>query len=188
MDKEIWKVVEGFPDYSVSNLGRVISRKTSDNKFIGSKNKQTGYIQVALYNDSTIYKGTIHKLVAKEFVPNPSNLPEVNHLDEDTSNNQADNLEWCSKSYNINYGNRNSLVSEKLINGATSKEVEGFDPITLRVICRFPSIKEAQRSGFNHGAISNCCRGVRNTHKARGSCRAHLLERTWESRPSRYGE
>lgn len=165
MVKEIWKVVEGFPDYSISNLGRIISRKNSRNKFIGSKNQQTGYIQVALYNSTTVYKGTVHKLVAEAFIPNPEKLPEVNHIDGDKSNNSEDNLEWCTKSYNINYGNRNYLVSEKLINGALSKVVEGFDPITYKVMYRFPSTKEAQRAGFNQGAISNCCRGVRKTHK-----------------------
>lgn len=162
--KEIWEPVKGFPDYSVSNLGRVISRRTSKEKFIGSV-LPDGYIRVALSSETAKRQVDVHKLVAETFIPNPKNLPEVNHIDEDKSNNQVNNLEWCTKSYNINYGSRNYLVSEKLTNGIMSRTVEALDPTSGNIIYRFPSAMEAQRSGFDQGAISNCCRGVRKTHK-----------------------
>lgn len=162
--KESWETVIGFPDYSVSNLGRVISRRTSKEKFIGSV-LPDGYIQVALCSEESTRKVNIHKLVAETFIPNPKSLPEVNHVDEDKSNNQVNNLEWCTKSFNINYGRRNSFVSEKLVNGIMSKAVEALDPISGNILHRFPSAMEAQRNGFDQGAISNCCRGVRKTHK-----------------------
>ena len=114
MPLEIWEDIEGYPNYEVSNVGRVRNKTTKyvlkPQKFIGKK-----YYYVCLYANGTQKKERIHRLVATAFIPNPKNLPEVNHKDEDPSNNFVDNLEWCSKSDNVNYGSRNKTVSEKMI-------------------------------------------------------------------------
>lgn len=111
---EIWKDIEDYPNYEVSNVGRVRNKTTKyvlkPQQFVGKK-----YYYVALSENGIQKKKRIHRLVAEAFIPNPNNLPEINHLDEDPSNNCADNLEWCSKSYNVNYGTRNKRAGEKMI-------------------------------------------------------------------------
>ena len=67
-------------------------------------NRKDGYRNVKLYRDGKERTLYVHRLVAQAFIPNPDNLPEVNHKDEDTTNNRVDNLEWCSSKYNSNYG------------------------------------------------------------------------------------
>ena len=108
---EEWKSIPGYEGlYEVSNLGRVRSVERCDrfNRKIVSKilkpNYVSGYLRVGMYKNKTFKYYLIHRLVAQAFLPNPDNLPEVNHKDEDKSNNRVDNLEWCDRSYNMNYG------------------------------------------------------------------------------------
>lgn len=111
---EIWKDIEGFEGlYQVSNLGRV---KCVEHKCPGRHGLRTvkehlmtqvkgskGYFYVALSNMDRGRTFTVHRLVAKAFIPNPENLPCVNHKDEDKFNNNVDNLEWCTSLYNNTY-------------------------------------------------------------------------------------
>ena len=108
---EEWKSIPGYEGlYEVSNLGRVRSVEKCDrfNRKILSKilkpNYVSGYLRVGMYKNKTFKYYLIHRLVAQAFLPNPDNLPQVNHKDEDKSNNRVDNLEWCDRSYNMNYG------------------------------------------------------------------------------------
>ena len=102
----------------------------------------------------------VHRLVSLAFIPNPDNLPQVNHKDECKTNNNVSNLEWCSKSYNINYGTRNERCAEKQLNRKDqSKPVKQFTK-DGRFITDYPSIAEAERqTGFDQTAISKCCNG-----------------------------
>ena len=102
--EEVFKQVPNT-NYFVSNLGRVYNSKTMRYSF--GINGPHGYKLVS----SRI--GSVHRAVAKLFIPNPQNLPQVNHINEDKTDNRVENLEWCSASYNINYGNRNKLVGER---------------------------------------------------------------------------
>jgi len=127
---EIWKPVLGFEDYyEVSNKGRVksLSRKVksvSHGKVI-YRNTGTGILKGGFYGGhKSRYLGVvlcakglqqqymIHRLVAEAFIPNPDNLPEVNHKDENKMNNCVDNLEWCTTRYNLNYGTRNERIGK----------------------------------------------------------------------------
>lgn len=111
---EIWKDIEGYEGlYQVSNEGRVKSFWSGKEKILKQHNCK-GYLEVGLYKkeDKQKYK-LIHRLVAETFIPNPNNLPQINHKDENKTNNSVDNLEWCSRSYNINYGSRNEKVGKK---------------------------------------------------------------------------
>ena len=160
---EIWKDIEGFEGlYQVSNLGNVKSLVDSNGVSREKIRKPSicsnGYLQVILYKNKTIKHFSVHRLVAIAFIPNPNNLPCVNHIDECKTNNVASNLEWCTHKENINYGSRNERASK-----AISKKVGAFKNGEL--VLTFPSTREAGRQGFCQFSVSACCRGERNSHK-----------------------
>lgn len=99
--EEIWKSIPGFEDYTVSNLGRVMNKH---GRIMKLSNHKQGYKLIGLKKDKKLYCRQVHRLVALAFIPNPDNLPQVNHKDECKTNNCVDNLEWCDAKYNINYG------------------------------------------------------------------------------------
>lgn len=104
---EEWRSIDGYPNYEVSNFGRVRSFARSEIHFLkpcydGKKN----YLHVKLSADGRRISRNVHRLVAEAFVENPFNYPCINHKDEDKTNNMADNLEWCTVSYNNTYGSR----------------------------------------------------------------------------------
>jgi len=106
MNNEIWKPVIGYEGlYEVSNLGRVKSIPRVGTKGgILSLKERAGYYCVDLSKNDSRSTIDVHRLVAKAFIDNQSNLPQVNHKDENKHNNHVDNLEWCTCKYNINYG------------------------------------------------------------------------------------
>lgn len=117
--KEIWKEISNFPDYEVSNLGRVKSKKrivtTKQNKKYPVKekilkpqiNNKTGYMQYALIKNKKKITKLAHILVAETFLNKTNDNLEINHKDENKLNNRLDNLEYCTHKYNINYGTGN---------------------------------------------------------------------------------
>ena len=162
---EEWKPVEGFEGlYEISSLGRVKSlnyRHTGNERILKPGKVGGGYLQVELCRDGKVKRFLVHRLVATAFIPNPEGLPEVNHKDEVKINNCVSNLEHCNAKYNNSYGTHNVRVSAALTNHpAKSKTVEASKYPDFSEIClRFPSTQEADRNGFNQGAVSTCCLG-----------------------------
>lgn len=158
--EEEWKDIANFEGlYQVSNLGRIKSLPKvgsgGHNGIILSQSKdKDGYLLVYLYANRKKVACKVHRLVAKAFVPNPNNFPQVNHKDEIKSNNCFTNLEWCTSSYNNSYGKGN-------INRANSKRVPILQlDMNDNIIREFNSAKEAEATlGFNSSNITNCCRG-----------------------------
>lgn len=109
--EEIWKDIEGFEGlYQVSNLGRVKSSYT--NRVLKGYKDTCGYLLVGLYKNNIRSSKKIHRLVAQAFIPNHENKPEVNHIDENKTNNIVSNLEWMTAKENSNHGTRNERVSK----------------------------------------------------------------------------
>ena len=109
---EIWKNIEGYEGkYQVSNLGRVKSI-IGQEKVLHPKKHRNGHLQIGLHKDKKRKTMYIHRLVAQAFIPNPDNLPCVNHKDENPNNNNVDNLEWCTQKYNCNYCTRVDRIME----------------------------------------------------------------------------
>lgn len=111
MKNEIWKPIVGFENlYEISNYGRVKSLPKKRGRFIQKgkilklKIKKTGYQYIDLHKNGINKTFSVHRLVALTFIPNPENLPCVNHKDETRINNYVENLEWCTHKYNTNYG------------------------------------------------------------------------------------
>lgn len=100
LDGETWKPIPFEDGYFVSNKGRVKSHKWDKEVLVKCSKNEKGYMQVCL-NRKT-YR--VHRLVAIMFIPNPNEYLEVNHKDENKQNNHIENLEWCDRKYNMNYG------------------------------------------------------------------------------------
>ena len=149
---EVWKDVIGYEDYyMVSNTGKVYSkRKQSELK---QALKSNGYLSVDLVSDRkrTV---SVHRIVAEAFIPNICNYPVVNHKDEDKTNNNVSNLEWCTQKYNANYGNnpmvKNSEVIQMDLQGNYIKSWESMKMAELELnIC--------------YQTISAVCRGKKKS-------------------------
>lgn len=171
MKKEYWKPVVGYEGlYEVSNYGRIKSFDTYRKGNNGSircckgrilklRTDKYGYFKVVLYKNNKPKTFTVHRLVAEAFLPNPDNLPCVNHKDECKTNNNVNNLEWCNIKYNINFGTRNEKVSKKLSKPVLQYTLDG------QFVREWPSTMECGRNGFNHSAVAACCRGELKKYK-----------------------
>ena len=108
---EIWKDVEGYEGlYQVSDLGRV--KRVNTGRILKGRKNTDGYLRVNLYKNNVSYTKTIHRLVAEAFIPNTENKPQVNHIDENKTNNLASNLEWMTSKENNNHGTRTQRTSK----------------------------------------------------------------------------
>ena len=152
---EEWRSIPGYEGlYEVSSYGRVKSLEISyvrkDGRMyhkpeiiLSPKNNGKGYFTICLYKNKTHKYYLIHRLVAQIFIPNPDNLPEVNHRDEDKTNNRVDNLEFCDHKYNVNYKGVLKRRSQRM------KENGIYEKIALK-IRKYPDtvgldIKERQK-------------------------------------------
>lgn len=113
-ENERWLPCPNFETkYLISDYGRIKSLGTYSTCKKGGLRKLTpkksGYVETFLFDDGRKERVSIHVLVAKAFVPNPKNLPMVNHKDENPSNNYYKNLEWCDNKYNIRYSRAKAI-------------------------------------------------------------------------------
>ena len=154
-EEEIWCPIKGYEGlYEVSDKGRVKSLKFGKERILKPVRNTCGYLQVSLYKKGEMKPYRIHRLVAKTFIPNPDNLPQVNHIDENPSNNKSENLEWCDQKYNNNYGTRAKRQADKC-----SKPVIQFTK-DGEFVREWKSMNDVQRNlGYSNGNISSCCTG-----------------------------
>lgn len=150
MGKEVFKEIPNYKgNYYISNYGRVYSVKRK--KFLREIDNNNGYKRIGI-NGKLLY---IHKLVALVFVPNPNNFSEINHKDENKSNNNSCNLEWCDHKYNMNYGTQRARAATK-----RKKKIKQI--LNDVEIATFESIKEANLlTGISGGNICSVLKGNR---------------------------
>lgn len=123
----LWKEIKEYPNYKISNFGDIFSKKLNRNLRLEPR-KEDGYVRVMLYNEFGSKRFYLHTLVAETFVPNPNNLPEVDHIDCKRENNQSDNLKWATREENMDrcFGlmhHRCNPVKIKAINIITKDEI-----------------------------------------------------------------
>ena len=160
--------LKGFSNYEIyPEEGKVFSYKS--NRFIGYPNEAIGgYWQVTLYDDNgKEYHFLLHRLIWEAVNGAiPENM-QINHLDENTSNNVISNLSLCTPKENINFGTgiqrRTASRDYKALAEKLSNQVAAYKNGVLVMV--FPSTAEAQRQGFHQGNISACCNGIRQSHK-----------------------
>jgi hypothetical protein len=187
--KEIWKKVNGYPNYKISNLGRVKSLARLKrglvkerwgkeiNKWFSYKSKDkmlkptkltTGYSQVNLFNGE-FKQFSVHRLVALAFIPNTENKPMVNHKDGIKTNNHIDNLEWCTLSENMKHAYDVLGIAPSGLGkfGGESNKARAVVQKTINgeVVSRWASGMDAVRAGFEGSGITRCCKGENKSHK-----------------------
>lgn len=166
---EIWKDIKDYEGlYQVSNYGRVRSIGNGYTwktvRILKQTKQKNGYMFVTLYKEGKQKHSYIHRLVAEVFVPNPYNLPQINHKDEDKSNNNFNNLEWCTSKYNNNYNNHNTNLSESL-----SKQPIMQYTLNGEFLKEWCSSMEIERvKNFSHSNIIACCRNKKRYKSAYG--------------------
>lgn len=153
MMEEIWKDIKGYEGmYQVSNLGRV--KRVTTGRILKSGKNRGGYLYVNLCKQRVVSNKRIHRLVAEAFIPNPQNKPQVNHVDEDKTNNRVDNFEWVTATENNNHGTHNDRVSKTLSIPIIATN------LTTGESTKFNSGKECARQlGLNAGHITSVLKG-----------------------------
>ena len=158
--EEVWKWVEGYEDsYQVSNLGNVRSlnyRGTGLKRNLVPKENNCGRLWVALQGKPYL----IHRLVARAFIPNIYNLPQINHKDENPKNNVVDNLEWCTGE-----DNRNAYFKHHVC-GRRKKNTFPINQIDLNgnIVKKWEDSRTiTNETGMNQWSITQCCDGKRHT-------------------------
>jgi hypothetical protein len=150
---EVWKDINGYEGfYQVSNLGRVKSLQVKKyshiqkcaivvkrDKILKPYPDTKQYLIVDLNKDGDRNCQKVHRLVAKAFIPNENNYPQVNHKDENKQNNRVDNLEWCTNQYNSTYGTAKSRMAQKHKKKVLQISVSG------EIVNRWNSIQEAAK-------------------------------------------
>ena len=146
--KEEWKDIPHFDGFQVSNDGRV--RNKHGRVLKGSINNN-GYQMVHLRTKDKNKLCTVHRLVAEAFIPNPDNLPQINHKDENKLNNEVNNLEWCTSKYNANYGTRNKRKAKPIQCVETGKIYWGAREMERQTGIWHNDIAKAIRNGTQIG-------------------------------------
>ena len=182
---EIWKPIKGFEEfYDVSNYGLIRSKDRIKKLSFGRQGilrgkilklqpNSRGYLRIQLYNkrgEKTYF--FVHRLVAQAFIENPQNLPVVNHLDFDYTNNRADNLEWTTVNGNMQYSiNRGRFQRtekwrknlKRTLDKVLGKSIIGTNETTGETVF-YKALNDCANDGFQPSCVSNCCTGKRKHH------------------------
>lgn len=165
MEEKIWAVKDGFLVHRDGSIYKLNWHRTGKMRKIKQKQRKDGYLEFGCNGKSIMS----HRFIAECFIPNPENLPQVNHKNEIKTDNRVENLEWCTANYNTNFGTRNKRASETLKNHPKlSKTVLQFTK-DGKFLKEWVSLSEIRRTlGYDIGLISACCNGEPHNKTAYG--------------------
>ena len=162
--KEIWKDIIGYEGlYRISDQGRIFSVKSG--KIRETFVSNSGYKMIHLYKNGTDRHFTVHRLVADNFIPNPFDFKEINHINEDKSNNRHDNLEWCTQKYNENYGTNTRRVKESYIANCNNRPIDVYDMNGVFLKTFDCSNDVCRELNIGRRALYSVCQGVVKSSK-----------------------
>lgn len=174
--KEIWIDIKGYEGlYQVSNYGNVRSldrtsiMKNGVSRFVlgrelRKKDNGHGYLIVSLYKHNVEEKKYVHRLVGNAFILNPNNLPDINHKDENKSNNNVNNLEWCTKSYNSRYGTKIERGRETLKEHGGNRGIDVYDK-EGHFIRHYDYSYDLTKDGLDRRLLYAVCKGRLRSYK-----------------------
>ena len=199
-DKEIWKDIEGYENlYQISNFGRIKSLSgffhdeyVEREKILNSTTiSNAGYQSVQLQKNGEGKRFLVHRLVAQAFIPNPHNLPQINHKDENVHNNYFANLEWCDNNYNLNYGTHNKNMSKTLskrinqysLDGQLIKSWDTINDASTELKCSKAFIRELCTTGTARKCYRHKFDNLYNYiwRYSDNESTQHLKQFTWET-------
>lgn len=155
-EEKIWAIKDGYLVHRDGSIYKLNWRNTGKMRKIKQQKENDGYLRFMCNGKKTM----VHRFIAECFLPNPQNLPEINHKNEIKNDNRVENLEWCDRKYNNNYGTRNKKSSESQKNDPKkSKKVLQFTK-DGKFVKEWASLKEIKRElGFYSDPIVGCCNG-----------------------------
>lgn len=187
---EIWKNIDGFKYYQISNLGNIKSLERTESiynykkrtnvlrkrkeKILATRISSNGYLNISLLKNGKTTTELVHRLVAEAFIPNPDNLPQVNHINGNKQDNRVENLEWCTPSENLRHAVINGLkkssekqkeVAKKNILKANDKKRKQVEQLTLdgKLLKTWNSMTDIYNElNYRWGNISAVCRGKKD--------------------------
>jgi hypothetical protein len=154
------KKIKDFPGYTITDDGKVISYKFKEPRVMKTWYQKSGYENIKLCKDNVTYHFLIHRLVAEAFIPNPNNLPEVNHKDKNRRNNRAENLEWSNRVDNL-YDSYSTMSSTR-----NFRECVLIKESNNVIIKSFQSVKAAAQ--YANEKFGCSISGMRKNYKSRG--------------------
>lgn len=155
-DTELWKAIEGYPDYRISSYGRVLSLKGINPRILKPGTSGPGYLLVILHKGSKRKTAYVAQLVAKAFIPNPGNKPQINHIDGDKTNNHISNIERCTASENSTHANKIGLRNGSARKITSNQAIEIFKKYHSG---KFNQCQLSKEYGISHAAIREITHG-----------------------------
>ena len=159
-------ILQEFPNYTISKLGVVRNNKTK--KIVKPFKNWNGYIRIALMKDGKRYSRALHRLLAQTFIPNPENLPFINHIDGVKDNNELSNLQWCDRSQNMRHAHDNGLVKGQT--GAKGSN-NGSSKLTEEDVLK---IRKLASDGISSKDIAE------QFNISRGNCNSIIARKYWK--------
>ena len=184
---EVWKDIVGYKKYKVSNLGRVFSEKNGGKILKPRFDSNNKYLQVMLSKDGIAKLELVHRLVAKAFIENKENKPEVNHINCVTYDNRVENLEWVTRCENMKHAYKNNRVSPPTYKGKFGKEHN--KSVGYKLICPdgetrvyFSGLEFLRKTGLDNTGLSWASKKKTLPYKfGRGKIKGYVLLETFPS-------